>query len=137
MLLAIPSAALLWQQLRELSARRMVEAAVMLGARPHSIWRNHLLRHFLPSLLHWGVRSTGAVLLWMSVVRYYLPGTAEVSKLPWGAQMRLASENVFDDPSGVLAPAVLLALWYLSLHLLSRAFRTELPGQAISPAVAP
>lgn len=136
-LLAIPSAALLWQQLRELSARRMVEAAVMLGARPHSIWRNHLLRHFLPSLLHWGVRSTGAVLLWMSVVRYYLPGTAEVSKLPWGAQMRLASENVFDDPSGVLAPAVLLALWYLSLHLLSRAFRTELPGQAISPAVAP
>jgi ABC-type dipeptide/oligopeptide/nickel transport system permease component/ABC-type dipeptide/oligopeptide/nickel transport system permease subunit len=126
--------ALLRAQARELSTRRMVEASRMLGENIPGILKHHLLRFLLPSLGNWALRTMSALLLWMSIIHWFVSGPSEGTNLSWGAQMRLASEEVFDDPRGVMVPALMVALWCLSLQLLSRAFRAELPPQEIQPA---
>lgn len=134
MVLSLGGMALLREQARELSTRRMVEASRMLGENTPGILKHHLLRFLLPSLANWALRLMAALLLWMSIIHWFLPGAADGTNLSWGAQMRLASEVVFDDASGVMVPALLVALWCLALQLLSRAFRADLPPQEPRPA---
>jgi ABC-type dipeptide/oligopeptide/nickel transport system permease subunit len=132
--LSLSGMALLRAQAHELSTRRMVEASRMLGENIPGILKHHLLRFLLPSLGNWALRMMSALLLWMSIIHWFVSGSGEGTNLSWGAQMRLASEEVFDDPRGVMVPALMVALWCLSLQLLSRAFRAELPPQEIQPA---
>ena len=134
MVLSLGGMALLRAQAQELSTRRMVEASTMLGENTPGVLKHHLLRYLLPSLANWALRMMATLLLWMSIVHWFLPGAADGSNLSWGAQMRLASEEVFDDATGVMVPALLVALWCLSLQLLSRAFRADLPPQESQPA---
>ena len=134
MVLSLGGMALLREQARELSARRMVEASTMIGENTPGVLKHHLLRYLLPSLANWALRMMAALLLWMSIIHWFLPGTGDALNLSWGAQMRLASEEVFDDAIGVMVPALLVALWCLSLQLLSRAFRADLPLQESPPA---
>jgi ABC-type dipeptide/oligopeptide/nickel transport system permease component len=134
MVLSLGGMALLREQARELSTRRMVEASRMLGENIPGILKHHLLRFLLPSLGNWALRMMSALLLWMSIIHWFVPGTGEATHLSWGAQMRLASEEVFDDPRGVMVPALMVALWCLCLQLLSRAFPADLPPQESQPA---
>ncbi|RBP43923.1 hypothetical protein DES53_105322 [Roseimicrobium gellanilyticum] len=134
MALSLGGMALLREQARELSTRRMVEASRMLGENIPGILKHHLLRFLLPSLGNWAFRMMSALLLWMSIIHWFVAGAGEGTNLWWGAQMRLASEEVFDDPRGVMVPALMVALWCLSLQLLSRAFRADLPPKDIQPA---
>jgi ABC-type dipeptide/oligopeptide/nickel transport system permease subunit len=136
MVLSLGGMALLREQARELSSRRMVEASTMIGENTPGVLKHHLLRYLLPSLANWALRMMAALLLWMSIIHWFLPGAGDAMNLSWGAQMRLASEEVFDDATGVMVPALLVALWCLSLQLLSRAFRADLPPQE-SPPVDP
>jgi ABC-type dipeptide/oligopeptide/nickel transport system permease component len=130
MVLSLGGMALLRAQARELSTRRMVEASRMLGENTPGILKHHLLRFLLPSLGNWALRMMSALLLWMCIIHWFFSGSGDGGANPsWGAQMRLASEEVFDDPRGVMVPALLVALWCLSLQLLSRAFRADLPPQ--------
>lgn len=134
MVLSLGGMTLLREQARELSTRRMVEASRMLGESLPGILKHHLLRFLLPSLGNWALRMMSALLLWMSVIHWFVPGTGEGADLSWGAQMRLASEGVFDDPMGVMVPALMVALWCLSVQLLSRSFPADLPPQESQPA---
>lgn len=131
--LSLSAMAALRQDARAVSALPMVEAARMLGTNAAGILHQHLVRFLAPALGNWALRMLPLTLLLNCFVRYYLPGAGEPA-VSWGAQMRLASEGIFDDAGGVVAPAVLLALWCLSFHLLSRAFRTDLPAQEIPNA---
>jgi ABC-type dipeptide/oligopeptide/nickel transport system permease component len=134
MVLSLGGMALLRAQARELSTRRMVEASHMIGENNPGVLKHHLLRYLLPSLGNWALRMMAALLLWMSIIHWFLPDAADGTNLSWGAQMRLASEEVFDDATGVMVPALLVALWCLTLQLLSRAFRADLPPQESQPA---
>ncbi|HSI61735.1 MAG TPA: hypothetical protein VLE43_01415, partial [Candidatus Saccharimonadia bacterium] len=85
MVLSLGGMALLRAQAQELSTRRMVEASAMLGENTPGVLKHHLLRYLLPSLANWALRMMATLLLWMSIVHWFLPGAADGSNLSWGA----------------------------------------------------
>jgi ABC-type dipeptide/oligopeptide/nickel transport system permease component len=110
-------------------------AAHTMGEKPLQVWWRHLSLVTLLEVLGQMFRNVATVLLWYSLFTYLsLPETG-TEPLAWGAQMSLKAASVLDDPQGVLAPAMMLALWSLSFRLVSRAFSPEPLQQRITSPV--
>ncbi len=119
--------------LTEMYASDRVLSVRSIGRATYGIWRHHILRNLMPSLLHWGFWNTANVLLIVSLIRFCLPATATTSS--WGQQMQRAADGILESPVAALAPAVLLALWCLSFRLISRAFPVRTPSIPTSPFI--
>ncbi len=131
-LFSLAGIAMLRYQAREIATRPMVEAAHVLGATSGGILRHHQLRFLAPALGRWTLRMVAVILLLMGLAHFHHLSHDTAST--WGGQMRSASQNLFDHPSAIMAPAGLLAGWCLCFFLVSRAFRTDLPAREIPPA---
>lgn len=119
--------------LTEMYASDRVLSARAIGRATYGIWRHHILRNLLPSLMHWVFWNTANVLLIVTLIRFCVPAAASATS--WGQQMQGAADGILESPAPALAPAVLLALWCLSFRLISRAFPVRTPSLPTSPFI--
>lgn len=117
--------------LTEMYASDRVLSARSIGRATYGIWRHHILRNLLPSLLHWTFWNTANVLSIVTLIRFCVP--AATTTTSWGQQMQLAADGILESPLPAFAPALLLALWCLSFRLISRAFPVRTPSLPTSP----
>jgi ABC-type dipeptide/oligopeptide/nickel transport system permease component len=131
---AIPGAAAFHASFREKNVHALAEASFSLGRRHWGSWYDHMLLNALPSLMGWLLRNVATLLIWKGVFDYLAAFRDTPPEAPsWGKLMALESPGFFDDPAGVLAPALLLSFWGLGFRLLSRAFHTDTPPARTSP----
>ncbi|CAN5885628.1 hypothetical protein BH11VER1_BH11VER1_06080 [soil metagenome] len=119
--------------LKEMYASDRVLSARSVGRATYGIWHHHILRNFMPSLMHWVFWNTANVLLIVTLIRFCVP--AATTTTSWGQQMQLAADGILESPVPVFAPAILLALWCLSFRLISRAFPVRTPSLRTSPFI--
>ncbi len=126
---SIPGIAAFREAFRDADDSDFIEASRALGQNQLGIWMHHVLPGALLSLPGLALRNAATVMMMFCVLDFYSSSATNT----WGAQMRLHTDRVLDDPLPALAPALMLALWSLSFRLLSRASGKVQPPPRITP----